>query len=40
MGKDLFDGNEPEDPPDEETDEVLDWDNVLNESCSSAIGCP
>ena len=41
-GRDSFDGNEPE-PPDEETDEVLDWEgpNMTQEpNCVSANPCP
>ena len=38
-GLDDFDGGEP-DPPDEETDEALDWDSTNEPSCSSTIQCP
>jgi Ca2+-binding RTX toxin-like protein len=41
-GRDSFEGNEP-DPPDEEKDEVLDWEgpNMTQEpNCFSANPCP
>ena len=41
-GRDSFEGGEP-DPPDEETDEVLDWEgpNMTQEpNCFSANPCP
>ena len=38
-GVDDFEGGEP-DPPDEETDEALDWDSAKEPTCSSTIQCP
>jgi Ca2+-binding RTX toxin-like protein len=38
-GIDDFDGGEP-DPPDEETDEALDWDSGTEPTCSSTVQCP
>jgi Ca2+-binding RTX toxin-like protein len=38
-GIDDFQGGEP-DPPDEETDEALDWDSGTEPSCSSTKQCP
>jgi Ca2+-binding RTX toxin-like protein len=38
-GVDDFQGGEP-DPPDEETDEALDWDSSKEPTCSSTIQCP
>jgi len=41
LNRDAFDGGKPEDPPDEETDIVTDWDQMPPpaENCSSANGC-
>jgi Ca2+-binding RTX toxin-like protein len=38
-GIDDFQGGEP-DPPDEETDEALDWDSGTEPTCSSTVQCP